>query len=276
VWLTELTRYLLPSYLPTDMIALQPDRFLVLAVAAAMLAGVLSGLVPAGQTGTADLWSRLKWGSSGAATRRFSAMRRVLIVGQVALSVILLVGSGLLLQTLRNSYQADLGYRTDGLWLSGIDLRRQGYSEARAATFGRDVLDRIEAVPAVQAGTIARSAPVEFFNWTEDIEVDGRRLTVGKNVVAANYFRTLEIAMISGRDFTPQDRQGTPAVTVLNQALAQRLWPAQSAIGRRLQLLRAFGPPVPVEVVGVSHTAIHGEFIEGAQPWLYLPLAQHP
>jgi hypothetical protein len=86
-------------------------------------------------------------------------------------------------------------------------LRRQGYSEARAASFGQDLLDRIEAVPGVRAATIATSAPLAFFNWTEDIEVDGRRLTVGKNVVAANYFRTLEIAMIAGRDFTPQDRR---------------------------------------------------------------------
>jgi hypothetical protein len=111
-------------------------------------------------------------------------------------------------------------------------------------------------------------APVEYFTWTQDIDAGGRRFTVGKNLVAPNYFRTLDIAMIAGRDFTSHDQQGTQAVAILNHALAERLWPAESAIGRRLQLLQEVGPPISVEVIGVSRNAIHGEFREGAQPWL--------
>src|SRR4030095_7293862 len=173
-------------------------------------------------TATTDLWARLKSGSSVGATRRFSTLRRALIVSQVTLSMILLVGSGLMLRSLRNSYRADLGYRTDSLLVASINFRGQGYTEARAVAFERELLVRIEAVAGVRSASMARMAPVEYFTWTQDIDAGGRRFTVGKNLVAPNYFRTLDIAMIAGRDFTSHDQQGTQAVAILNHALRER------------------------------------------------------
>jgi len=229
-------------------------------------------LAPALQSSKPNLVSSLKEGSAAAGHRR-SRLQRLLVTAQVALSLVLLIGAGLMLRTMQKILSADPGFDTSNALLASIDLSLQGYSESQGRTFYRQLLERIEAMPGVNAASLAGSLPPQdwdgssrmsiFYPGQEPLEElrHGREfelgLRVGVNVVAPGYFRTLGIPLVAGRDFTLRDDERAPAAVIINQKLAQRLWPGQNPIGKLIACPQwPYQEPRPYyQVIGVTRNA---------------------
>jgi len=219
-----------------------------------VLTALLFGLVPALQASKLDLVSALKDRAAGSGR---SVLRSVLVVSQMALSLVLLVGAGLLLRTFLNLSATAPGFDANNVILVPIELRTQGYSQARAHLFYDQLIGRVGAIPSVEAVALAGSGPIGW-TWKSEVLVDGRepspdepKVVVDSNIITAGYFRLLKIPLVRGREFTSQDQEGTPPVAIINEAMANRFWPGQDPTMKRLRLPKLFGPSPFMQVVGV-------------------------
>jgi predicted permease len=173
--------------------------------------------------------------------------------------------------------QINVGFNPDNVLLASLDLTMNNYDEARVKNFYRELPARIAALPGVTAVTLARRPPLRFGGASSSgIEVEGytpapgEELRVGYDTVGPDYFRTLQIPMLGGRDFTERDDERVARVVVVNDTLAARYWPGQNAIGKRLRFGNQWH-----EIVGLARTINHGQVNEAAQPFLFLPLRQN-
>jgi predicted permease len=196
---------------------------------------------------------------------------------QVGVSIVLLVGAGLFLRTLRNAYAVDPGYELEGVLLVDVNLDVSGYSDSVGADVSGRVLERAAAVPGVRAISAARAAVLSGVNRTVAVSTDGQpvadtnRLIARVNVVSAGYFESLGIRRIRGRGFSTADTPDSPRVVIVTRALADRLWPGSDPIGR--PLLTGGGP---LEVVGVVADNVYVSVMELAPPpSFYMPLSQN-
>jgi predicted permease len=249
------------------------------ALALAVLAGVVSGLVPAFQAARTDLNEALKEGGRGAgsgAVRQW--LRSSLVVAQVAVSLVLLVTAFLFVQSLWNMGSMDLGFRTENRLLLELDLSLRNYDEARGRIFYRDLLERLRALPGVRSATLAQYLPISLNNDSTKVIPEGQVETAGEplrpmgyNVVQTDYFKTMGMPIVEGREFTPDDIREGRDVVIVNQVLAERLWPGQTPIGKRLSVTTDKGPFL--EVVGVARKAIYNLPGERPRGFLYLPFS---
>ena len=250
--------------------------------------GVGVGLAPAGRAWRRDVVSDLKDGAPTSSGRR-SSLQSSLVVAQVALSLVLLVAAGLAVRTLEKVLGADPGFETGDRLLVSLDLATQGYSETSGRAFYDQLLDRARALPGVQAVSFAGSIPPE--EWPGALSVfyegqappldvlRGREFELGLraniDLIAPDYFHTLGISMLAGRDFTARDRTDSPRVAIISEALAHRLWPGKNAVGKRLEVPFVNDVPrPPVEIVGVARDTLHRSLVAAPPPMLYLPRAQ--
>jgi predicted permease len=264
-----------------DTIVLTLDwRVFAFTLVAGIVSGLLFGLAPAFQGLRRDTLSALRdEGGSVASGRRSAAMRNLFVVLQVALSLVLLVGAGLFLRTLRNAYAVDLGYRTEGLLVASINLDVRGYSpEAGQALYER-VFERIRALPGVQNVGASRVQVLSGGARTGTLSTDGRPvapdgsngLTVRINVTTDRYLETLGIPLLAGRGFTAADSPRAPRVAIVSRSLAERLWPGQDPIGRPLNAGSA-----PLIVVGLIGDAVYASAVErNPPPFFLVPLSQN-
>jgi predicted permease len=270
-----------PPFLNADALNLGLDTpVLAFAMAVSLLTGLLFGLVPALQLARPQLARHLKDRTnrpSGSA--RLFALRNVLVMAQVALSLVTLVGAGLFLRSLHNAQQTDPGFDSARLLLLSFDAGAEGYAGEAVVAFQGTVLERVGAVPMVEravlasgglfAGTFSRTV------FPEGVDTNDRRngRLTPLNQVGAGYFETVGIPIVRGRGFSEADRATTPMVAVVNETMARRTWPDQDAVGKRF---RCFGEDWIIEVVGVARDAKYFTIGEDPQPFFYLPLAQHP
>jgi MacB-like periplasmic core domain len=175
----------------------------------------------------------------------------------MALSLVLLVGAGLLLRTFLNLNATAPGFDANNVILMPIELRIQGYSQARAHLFYDQLIERVEAIPSVESVALAGSGPLGW-TWKSDVVVEARepspeepKVVVDSNIVNPRYFRLLKIPIVRGREFTSQDQEGTPPVAIINEAMANRFWPGEDPTTKRLRLPKLFGPSPFIQVVGV-------------------------
>ena len=214
---------------------------LILAIGAALLSGVL----PALRATDGSLGVALKAGApgSGGAVRDRRA-RSVLVAGEMMLAVLLLVGAGLLVRSLIERQRADLGFRAEGLITLRASLPQARYpSIANRDAFETELLARARALPGVSEATIAEGAPPEFgFTGLGDLEIEGRGPVgagaprqVAYNMVSPEYFRLLDIPLIAGRPFTELESRTRAPVIVISKGLAERLFPGENAIGKRVR-----------------------------------------
>ncbi|MEE8587670.1 MAG: ABC transporter permease [Acidobacteriota bacterium] len=253
------TRLLLSIRPPVNLsleLNADPDvRVLAFALLASLGAGILFGLLPALQSARCDLVPELKdcprdLHKGG----RFFGLRRMLVVAQVALSMVLLVGAGLLTRSLQSARLLEVGFQPQGLSFLTFDLKMHGYQALQARRFYEDLLERARSLPGVASAAVVSRMPFSL-NFHEGEFYIGQRerhdepgLMFDVTAVSPEYFKTLGVALLQGRDFSSQDRQGSTPAVIINQALARRHWPAESALGKRLT--RRDGPAY--EVVGVS------------------------
>jgi putative ABC transport system permease protein len=249
-------------------------------LALSLLTGVAIGLVPALQALRTDLGSVLKEGgrSAGGGRRR---LREVLVVSEVALSLVLLVGAGLLVQSLRRLNAVEPGFRPDHVLTLSFRLPPTKYPEGEpVAAFFREAIARIRAVPGVEQAALVRAVPLTgnyavagYFVEGRPEPAPGQEPQTQLNIVTPDYFRTLGIPLHEGRDFTDHDDADAPKVAVVNQTLARQVWPQEDPLGRRLRLQ---GSDDWVTVIGVVGDVKHRRISEPPQAQVYTAHYQDP
>ncbi|HMD40209.1 MAG TPA: ABC transporter permease, partial [Candidatus Acidoferrum sp.] len=273
------------TLLPVGRIPIRADfgfdwRVFAYAMAAALLTGAIVGLWPALRAGRADVNSVLQSGgrsdTAGVSRHR---LRSVLVVAQVAGSLVLLIVAGLFVRSLIRAQHAYLGFDADHVLNLTLDPREVGYDEARTRTFYHDLEANVRAFPGVQSASLAFSVPMGPVQDGSMIYIEGQPPTPGQpapvviyNHVDEPYFDTMRIPLLHGRAFQESDNDKAPLVAVVNQAMAQQFWPRQDPIGKRFSLKSATGPFV--EVVGI---AADGKYIFigfDNKPYFFVPLAQ--
>jgi putative ABC transport system permease protein len=253
----------------------------------AVVTAVIFGLVPALQTSKPDVLPALKDESNADDQRvRWLNLRNALVVTQVALSLALLISTGLFLRTLRYARQIDLGFKPDQVLEVSFNLRLQGYNEIKGREFYRQIVERLERTPGVQTASVTNLLPLGFM-WLsapvvpEDREVQANeRIFAGDVCVGSKYFETIGTPLLRGRDFSAQDTINSPQVAIVSEKLARSLWPEikepGEALGKRLRVGRA--NPISCEVIGVakdSRNNIFNRIDREPEPTIYRPFAQN-
>ena len=235
--------------------------------------GVMFGLVPALQASRPDLLPALK-GLEEPGRRRFLGVRNLLVMAQVAGSVILLVGATLLLRSLHEAARADIGFDPENVAVVPVDLGQRQYTPKAAAQFYFDVMQRIESFPGVEGVVLAETVPLAGGrNRWGGLSVDGYEaapnefMVVDGNVVTPGYFDLIGMRLVAGRDFTARDRDGAPEVVVINEAFVDRYFAGRNPLGRSV---------ASWDVVGVVADAKYNRLGEPLTPHVWLPYLQHP
>jgi predicted permease len=273
----------LPLPFPVDPAAVSLDP-LVLAFTAALaiLTGILFGLAPALQASKPDVVPVLKNELIPSATgqrglRSFFSLRQVLVVVQVALSLIALIAAGLFLRELRHSQDIDTGFETRGVLVMNFNLLREGYTPERGTVFYDQIVERASGLPGVQGAAIAQSPPLaggfmrSVFPEGADTTTTGRIL-VQVNTVGHGYFQTIGIPIVRGRDFTRADTAQAAKVVVVNETMAQQFWKGEEPLGKRFKF---FGDEDYTTVVGVAKDSKYNAVAEDPQNFIYQPLSQN-
>ena len=271
---------LLSASIPVDLaLSFAPDRRVLLyTIGVSLATALLFGLAPALQSVKRDLVSALRDDADRSGYRR-SKLRSTLVIGQVLLCTVLVAGSMLFLRSLGNAKEINPGFRVGGVVDIPIDLRPRQLSEQAGGALYTRVLDETRAMPGVTSATMANVVPLSGSNngtsiWLENAPIAaGQRLAqVYFNVVATQYFRTMGIPLIRGRDVAATDVATADRVVVINETMARRFWPSDEALGKRLS---ADGPSGPwVRVIGVVKDTKYNSLGETTPPFMYLPLAQ--
>jgi predicted permease len=244
-----------------------------LCMAVALLCGILPS-VRATRLGLSAARARAVPGSDPGTSRLVGG--KALIAMQVALSLVLLVGAGLFVRTLTNLRAQAIGFRPDHILLFQMDGTAK-HKDARLHDFYESVLERVIAMPGVQEASLSRYGLLSGGKTTDTIVIPGEpqgqdEVRVHLHFVSSRYLETMGIPLLSGRDFTIQDREGAPRVALVNQALARILAGAGEPIGRRILYET---PDSPVEIVGMTADARLATLRESAPPTLYLPYRQY-
>lgn len=259
---------------------------LLFTLAVSLATGLLFGIVPALRASGSDLEPALRdesGGSIGGRGRR--RLQGALVVGEMALALVLLVGSGLLVKSFLKLNAVDPGYDTHDVLAARIRLTPSRYTSGPAQTqFFEQVLARIRDTPGVRAAALARTLPLSGSLMMMAIDPRQVRpddpdpfLPMGMSIVSPDYFAALRIPLRAGRTFTDQDRLGEPAVAMINERLAKRLWPNESPIGKEMPVGGpGMGGGRTVTVVGVIGDVHYSALSAPAQPEIYLPALQQP
>jgi predicted permease len=278
-WMCDLLLALVPPDFELFSPAVSLDAgVLFYAFSITVLTGLLFGVVPALRASRADVVTGLKLESAGASGGRAQArLFGTFVIGQVAVSLVLLIAAGLLVRSLRASLTFHPGFDTENLVLGSIDLRRHAVPEPEGQAFYRQLLERLRALPGVQGATLAQSVPLGFGQDRRGFRIPGYTPPDGKNYVSIDfniagpdYFATLGIPLVRGRGFDGSEQPGTQPVVVINETMASRIWPGQDALGQTVQVI---GGPT-AQVIGVARDIKYYSLGEPARAFLYLPFTQ--
>lgn len=254
---------------------------LLFTAGATLLSALLVGLVPALQASRTDISNTLKdagRGSPGGV--RGKRFRSILVVVEVALSVVLLVGSALLLLSFLRLQQTPAGFRTGGIAAAFVGIPESRYTtEAARARFFTDVVEKLQSVPQVKEAAAVIGLPLSAFSPLSPYSIAGRpilplaqRPLAGLRVVSDDYFRMLAIPLRAGRTFAPEDREGAPGVCVINDSFARRLFPDQSPLGQ--VILRGRNADQQFEIVGIVGDVRSNGLNAPVPDDVYLPVRQ--
>jgi predicted permease len=283
-WITALMQGfipVLPYNLVDDFFAIDA-RALWFTLAVSLLTGVVFGLAPAWHASNPQIVPVLKGVADVGQTgkRRRLTLRNSLVVAQVALSLLVLVCGGLFIKSFRNAQKMDPGFNSQGVLLVSLNPQFVGYDEEQTKTFFQQIVERAGALPGVSSASVARLIPLgDSSNSNGPILKEGEKLAPGSagrsimnNVVSPDYFKTLQIPLIAGRDFDQRDRKGAQFVIIINERMAQTLWPGENAVGKRIFV--GVESREAIEVIGVARTGKYRALAEDPKPYYYSPLAQ--
>jgi putative ABC transport system permease protein len=283
LWALHLLLTAIPFELPVWMNFGIDLRVLGFTAAITLLTGLLFGAAPALQTSRVDLNDTLKEGGRGAISG-YGRSRSALVVTEIAFSLILLVGAGLMIQSFLRLQHVNIGLNPKNVLATSFHLPQAKYRDGtQRAAFFKQLIERVHALPGVEAVSATATLPLSGGGWGRSLTVEGYPvLPVGQapmiqhTVVARGYFRTMGIPLIYGRDFTDADTKDKPGVTIVDERLARQYWPNENPVGKRVR----FGPPEDNEpwhtVIGVAGTVRHQRVQEDTRQSVYLPHLQMP
>jgi predicted permease len=245
----------------------------------ALLTGILFGLIPAFRATRADLATDLKERTTQPSSAGGKwGPRSILVMSQLAFSLIALIGAGLFVRSVINANQVDPGFDAAHLGIITFNVANQGYNEARGRDYQRRILDLAAAVPGVEAVSLSKDPPFTV-TGSRTVLLQGQDNTssgVGRltltSVTWPGYFQAIRIPILHGRDFNLQDAKSSPKVAIVNEAAATHFWPGQEAIG---QVIEFGGENLPVQVVGVVRNANYQVIGELPQAMIYLAIPQY-
>lgn len=273
----------LASFVPAGDIPIAEERpwdwrVWVFTALVSLVAGVATGFWPARRATRFDLAQSLKEGTAVVGSSRHT-LRDLLVVGQVTLSLVVLVSAGLFLHSLRQMQTVAMGFRPSGLLLMSIDLGLQQYSDERGRRFLDDLLARTEGLPGVISATVLSHVPFDYGMQFADIGTGGNiagskdgYISAALSRVGPRFFETAGVGMTRGRSLDASDTGHSRRVAVVNETLARTLWPGLDPIGRRFRVGRRDNDWV--EVVGVARDGKYVMVGEAPRPYFYVPLSQ--
>ena len=264
----------LPGPFPVGLEVSMSGAALLFATVVTLVTGVVFGLLPARQALGLSVLGTLK--DEGARPRSSAGkLRRAFVAAQVAASLALLVAAGLLLRALQQAGQIKTGFETEGAYVTFLDLTTEGYTAEDGSAFQNEILRHFAAQGWVESVALSIDLPLDMSTHGTAVIPDSWQGSVGQeylssryNAVSPDYFAALRISVLEGRGFTPGDRAGAEEVALVSRTFAERVWPGESAVGRRVQ---AGGP---VTVVGVVEDVPNSSLTEVPSPLFYRPLAQ--
>jgi predicted permease len=280
VWGLDLLKKVAENFIPRVLEISLDFNVLGFAVGLSLLTGLVLGLVPALHASRSDPIDSLKDSSRGTTGRQAGRLRAGLLVAEVALSLVLLVGAVLLIDSFRRLQNVDPGFRAEGITTFFVGLPPGSYPDvAKQSLLFQTVLEKIAAVPGVTHAAAASNLPAsDNGNTRSPAAVEGRpvppvsdRTIIVRSTISPGFFDTLGIPMKQGRDFNWRDRSGSPDVVIINETLAKKLFPGENPIGRRLITGIA---SIPREIVGMAGDVRAENLSLPPGPEMYYPAAQ--
>jgi predicted permease len=256
-------------------------RILLFTIGIATVTGLLFGLVPAWRAGRIDPQAAMKAQGRGLAEghSRF-AIGKALVIAQIALSLVLIMGAGLLIASWRKLATVDPGFRSEGVLLVDANIRNTNTPPDQRLVLHQQMIDAVRRVPGVRSASGSQVTPVGHSTWNDVFRTEGfvskseDDATSWVNAVSDSYFRTLDIPILAGRDFDTRDTPTSAKVAIVNEAMARKFFKTPAAVGRRFEKQQGSGWSQPIEVVGVVGTTKYRSMRDSAQPIVYFPRAQ--
>jgi predicted permease len=282
-WVSDLMEGFIPVLeynVISDFFAID-SRALIFTLIISLGTGLVFGLAPALQSSNPDVVPVLKGDPEAAqrGKRRAFGLRNVLVVAQVALSLVVLVCGGLFIKSFRTAQRMDPGFHNPNGLIVSLSPQLIGYDEEQSRNFYQQLIERVSHVPGVEAAAFTRLLPLsDSSNSNGPILKEGETLppgSAGRNimttVISPGYFNTMQIPFIEGRDFDDRDRLNTPRAVIVNQRMAQMLWPGESAVGKKIFIGEGANPR---EVIGVVKTGKYRALAEDPKPYFYYAMSQ--
>ena len=247
-----------------------------------MLTGVIFGLAPALQVSKPDLTDALKESGRTTAGARRNRLRSLLVIWEIALSLVLLIGAGLMIRSFATLNRVNPGFNPDKLLTMGVTLLRSSYPEdTQIAAFYSQILERVTTTPGVKSAGATAELPLSGSNTSDYFTIEGRPAIAKEErpisecrTVTPHYFEAMEIPLLKGRDFADTDTKQAPNVAIINEAFARRHFPDEEPLGQRISLQGQFRDPLMI--VGVVGNVRDFGLDEQPTPELYYPYLQNP
>src|SRR5262245_28429709 len=253
-------------------------RVAAFTAALSILTGVFFGLIPALQSSRVDLQSTLKEGGAAGSGMQTNWLRSALVVVEIAATLVLLIGAGLLIKSFIRLYETDLGIKAENVLTMSLALPQAKYPDTRtAAAFHQKLLDRVALLPGARSAGVINYLPLQQWGFNGGVTIEGqgpyepgRQPVAEFRAISPDYFRTFSVPLMSGRFFTAEDQSDSQPVVIVNQALAQRYLPGQAPIGKRI---RAIGNDWRT-VVGVVGDVRQSGVTQAVRAEVFVPVTQ--
>src|SRR4029077_16667269 len=273
----SLMKFLPATDFPLSLIVRADRTVLVATLMISVLTGVIFGILPALRASGVAPVAVLKEDTGGASgSLKKARLASVLVVAQISLSLLLLICAGLFIRSFLRAQLINLGFNPHNVLTASYDLFTAGYSEASGKEFNRQLQAKLETLPGVQSVALSNRVP-GFSSGSTAVKPEGyvaqanELMEIPDAIITSNYFHTMQIPLVEGRDFTPQDTKSSQRVVIVNEAFVNRYWPNQQGLGKQLNsdLTHEW-----FTVVGVAHDSNMTGLSEKSAPFVYLPLYQ--
>jgi predicted permease len=271
-----LSDFVPPTEIPLSMSVIADHTVLFVTIAISLLTGVIFGIFPALRASNLAPAAVLKEESGSASGSRGKArLSSILVVAQIAMSLLLLVCAGLFIRSFLLAEKFDPGFNPHNVLLDSYDLGGVGYDQKAGTEFDRQLFVKLRALPGMQSVALADWVPLGFINSSTTVDAEGyvpqphEAMVIDDARVSPNYLQTMQIPLVAGREFMLSDTEKSQPVAVVNQEFARRYWQNENAIGKRLRAADKW-----FTVVGVAHNSDTDHLNQKPKPFLYLPLFQ--
>ncbi|HEX4596099.1 MAG TPA: ABC transporter permease [Bryobacteraceae bacterium] len=280
VLIAEWSARLLVRFLDASLDLTLDNRMLAFSASIAALTGLLFGIAPAWRGTRVDPQSAMKANARGAIEGAKLGLGKVLVMAQVAGSLVLVIGAGLMLSTFWTLVSLDAGFDRGKVLLASVDLRSGKYPQDRWSAVYLQMLEKLRSIPGVRSASVSYFTPVCHCHWKSEVEIEGytpkshQDATVSFNNVSDRYFETIGNALVAGRDFNSHDNRSSQQVAIISESMAQKYFGVANPLGQRFRIRNGTILGGPIEIVGVVRDAKYGSLRDDPSPYAYRPWHQ--